>query len=58
MPMGSDEHYGEDMDLSKLLDEEYQEEKPQYNKYARKSNYQYRSKEKLYKRASFDENQE
>ena len=57
MAMGT-EHYGEDMDLSKLLDEEYQEEKPQYNKYARKSNYQYRSKEKQYKRASFDENQE
>ena len=55
MTMGSEEH--EDMDLSKLLDEEYQEEKPQHNKYGRKSNY-YRSKEKHYKRASFDERQE
>lgn len=58
MSMGSDEHYGEDMDLSKLLDEEYQEEKPQHNKYGRKPNNHYRTKEKHYKRASYDENQE
>lgn len=58
MSMGSDEHYGEDMDLSKLLDEEYQEEKPQHSKYARKPNNHYRTKEKHYKRASYDENQE
>ncbi len=58
MTMGSDEHYGEDMDLSKLLDEEYQEEKPQHGKYGRKPNNHYRTKEKHYKRASYDESQE
>lgn len=58
MAMGSDGHYGEDMDLSNLLDEEYQEDKSQHNKYFRKQNTHYRSKEKHFKRASFDESQE
>lgn len=59
MDMGSETHFGEDMDLTKLLDEEYQEPKGQsQGKYVKKPKNHYRPKEKNYKRASFDESQE
>ena len=57
MSMGNDEHFGEDMDFSKLLDDEYQEERSQ-NRYNRKPKPRYRQKEKQFKRASFDESHE
>ena len=57
MSMGNDEHFGEDMDFSKLLDDEYQEERSQ-NRYNRKPKPHYRQKEKQFKRASFDESHE
>lgn len=57
MSMGNDEHFGEDMDFSKLLDDEYQEERSQ-NRYSRKPKPHYRQKEKQFKRASFDESHE
>lgn len=57
MSMGNDEHFCEDMDFSKLLDDEYQEERSQ-NRYNRKPKPHYRQKEKQFKRASFDESHE
>lgn len=57
MDMGSDGHYGEDMDLSKLLDEEYQDSKSGQKHHKKVKNH-YRPKEKNYKRASFDDSRE
>lgn len=58
LSMAGDAGYGEDMDLSKLLDEEFQEPRQnQQNKYKKQKNH-YRPKEKAYKRASFDDGHE
>lgn len=59
MDMGSEGHFEEDMDLTKLLDEEYQDPKnPHHQKNSKKNKNHYRPKEKNYKRASFDDSRE
>lgn len=57
MAMGGDEHFDDDMDFSKILDEDDHESRAHTNK-QKKNKTHYRPKEKAHKRASFDDNDE